>query len=378
MDFELSDDQVALGDAARELLDGYAAPSQVRAVVDGGGGLDAALWAAMVEQGWLGVAVPEAMGGLGLGWVELAVLLEQTGAHVAPAPFATQVVAIDALVRAGAAADDPGGAVAEARASLIAGAAVAVAPWRTVVATPSGPGWTLTGRTEPALWAPRARWAVVRAVDATDPSGDGVLVGDESLYLVDLEAAGLVPPREPAMDLTRELGWLTFDSTPAVGLGGADLVASFLDAGAVAHACELLGGASTVMDLAVAYAKERKQFGQPIGAFQAVKHRCADMLVDVEGMRSAALYAAWCLAADDDDRSVAASTAKTWCSDAGVRVAKSALQVHGGIGFTWECDVHLYLKRSQLDAISFGDAAFHRARLGDLLRHRLLAGHSVI
>ena len=124
--------------------------------------------------------------------------------------------------------------------------------------------------------------------------------------------------------------------------------------------------------------KEREQFGKPIGSFQAVKHRCADMLVDVEGMRSAVYYAAWCLSADDRDRSVAASTAKTWCSDAARRVTASCLQVHGGIGFTWESDVHLYLKRAQLDAISFGDAVFHRERLARILRERVERGESVV
>src|SRR5690606_24796053 len=118
--------------------------------------------------------------------------------------------------------------------------------------------------------------------------------------------------------------------------------------GALGHAAEILGAASRVLDLTVDYAKERVQFGRPIGSFQAVKHRCADMLVDVEGMRSAVYYAAWCVGAGDRDRSIAASTAKTWCSDAGRRVMASGLQVHGGIGFTWEHDLHLFLKRAQL------------------------------
>jgi alkylation response protein AidB-like acyl-CoA dehydrogenase len=132
-----------------------------------------------------------------------------------------------------------------------------------------------------------------------------------------------------------------------------------------------------VLDLAVEYAKDRVQFGRPIGSFQAVKHRCADMLVDVEGMRSTALWAAWCLGADDD-ASVAASTAKTWGSDASKRVMASGLQVHGGIGFTWEHDLHLFLKRAQLDQLAFGDATFHRARLAALLRPRVAAGQSVV
>ena len=126
-----------------------------------------------------------------------------------------------------------------------------------------------------------------------------------------------------------------------------------------------------MLDMSVEYAKQRVQFGKPIGSFQAVKHRCADMLVDVEGMRSVVYYAAWCIGAGDRERSVAASTAKVWCADAARRVMASGLQVHGGIGFTWEHDLHLFVKRSQLDQLVFGDAAYHRERLGTLLRESL-------
>jgi len=167
-------------------------------------------------------------------------------------------------------------------------------------------------------------------------------------------------------------------AAPRLDLGGADAIARQLDVASVAYSAELLGIAQRALDLSVEYARERVQFGRPIGSFQAVKHRCADMLVDVEGMRSAVYWAAWCVAAGDADSSVAASTAKCWCSDAATRVLSSALQVHGGIGFTWDHDIHLYLKRAHLDAISFGDASFHRARLAALLRDRVESGRSVI
>jgi alkylation response protein AidB-like acyl-CoA dehydrogenase len=170
------------------------------------------------------------------------------------------------------------------------------------------------------------------------------------------------------MDLTRPLGWLRLDGRTQTTIGGPDEATGLLDRGATLYAAALLGGAARVLDMAAEYAKERIQFGKPIGSFQAVKHRCADMLVDVEGMRSTAYWAAWCLSADDDDTHVAASTAKTWCSDAARRVMASGLQVHGGIGFTWEHDLHLFLKRSQLDQVNFGDAAYHRERLGTFLR----------
>ncbi|MEZ5142370.1 MAG: acyl-CoA dehydrogenase family protein [Acidimicrobiales bacterium] len=369
MDFELSDDQVALRDAARDLLDAAASPERVRAHVDAGGGLSSALWEAMVDQGWAGIAVPEDLGGVGLGWVEVAVLAEQVGAHVAPAPFVQHAVALDALVGAVRRGIEGAAAVLE---PLAAGTSIATVAWSAVDARRRGDRWSLTGRTEPAVFAPVAGVAIVRGRDGDEGDGAGDL-----LFAVDLDEVGR-PERQPAMDLTREVGWLSFDAAPAVLLGGGDAVQAHLDAGASALAAELLGVGARSLDLAVDYAKEREQFGRPIGSFQAVKHRCADMLVDVEGMRSVAYHAAWCHAAGDADAAVAASTAKTWCSDAATRVTASALQVHGGIGFTWECDVHLFVKRAQLDRTSFGDAAYHRDRLGRLLRAKVAAGESVI
>ena len=151
------------------------------------------------------------------------------------------------------------------------------------------------------------------------------------------------------------------------GERGPELVGALLDRGATATSLELLGSASAALDLAVDYAKERVQFGRPIGSFQAVKHRCADMLVDVEGIRSTAYWAAWCLEAGDADQSIAASTAKTWAADASKRVMAGALQVHGGIGFTWEHDLHFWLKRAKAGDALFGNAVAHRAALARLL-----------
>ncbi|HZQ84221.1 MAG TPA: acyl-CoA dehydrogenase [Acidimicrobiales bacterium] len=290
MDFELSDDQRALQEAARDVLTDLARARD---------GFGSELWKAMVDQGWLGVEVPEDVGGLGLGAVETAVVLEELGRHVAPVPF-----------------------------------------------------------------APVAQLAIV-------------IAGDE-LYAVELDDERR-PEAEPAMDITRPLGWLRLDaSTTGTRLGGRDAVDALLERGAAFTSAEMLGAADRVLAMSVDYAKERHQFGRPIGSFQAVKHRCADMLVDVEGMRSAAYYAAWCIGAEHPDASIAASTAKVWCSDAAKRVMASGLQVHGGIGFTWEHDLHLYLKRSQLDQLRFGDASFHRDRLAALVRSRVEAGQSVV
>jgi alkylation response protein AidB-like acyl-CoA dehydrogenase len=357
VDFELSDDQIALRDAAGALLEARSGPDRVRAVVDAGGGYDRDLWQDMVAQGWTGLLLPENRGGLGFGPVEAAVLAEQVGAHLAPAPFLQQLLALDTLGRT-----TPAGSSIE---GLADGTLLGCAAFEPVSVEMHGDEFVLTGRTEPVVFAPSADVAVVRG-----RHGD-----DEALFSVDL--TGVTVERESAMDLTREVGWLRFDRPPAARPGGADAVARFVDFGAMAYAAEMLGLAQAALDLSVAYAKEREQFGRPIGSFQAVKHRCADMLVDVEGMRSAVYYAAWAIGADVD-ASVAASTAKTWCSDASRRVMASTLQVHGGIGFTWEHDAHLFLKRSQLDEVSFGDARFHRARLARLLRARVEAGESVI
>jgi alkylation response protein AidB-like acyl-CoA dehydrogenase len=354
VDFELSEDQLSVRSAARELLGSRASPERVRAVVDAGGGWDRDLWADLVEQGWPALLAPEDLGGLELGWVEAAVLIEEVGAHVAPAPVLPQLVAVDTLAAAGE---------ETWLGKLVAGDAVAAVAGRAVDAVASADGWELAGMTEPVAFA---------------PSADVLLVigTDRRLFLVELGDDR--PEAEAAMDLTREMARVRLDGRTAVELGGADAVEAYLDRGAVALSAELLGIASTALDMAVRYAGEREQFGRPIGSFQAVKHRCADMLVDVEGMRSATWWAAWCLASGDPERSVAASTAKAWCSDAAERVLGSALQVHGGIGFTWECDLHLYLKRAQYDRVSFGSASAHRDRLAALLRGRLERGEPLI
>jgi alkylation response protein AidB-like acyl-CoA dehydrogenase len=337
MDFDLTEDQLALRAGASDVLDDLASPARVRTHTTTDAPFDRALWQAMVDQGWLGVEVGESGGGLGLGSVEVAVLAEELGRHAAPAPFIPTVLALDAFAAAG---DD---AWVQ---RLLAGDAIACVAWSAAAPVP---------------YSPSADVAIVLA--------------DDGVYAMELSDR---PRREPAMDLTRELGWLEFDRSSARQLGGLDARTRLLDRGATFTSADLLGSASRVLDLSVEYAKDRVQFGRPIGSFQAVKHRCADMLVDVEGMRSTVYWAAWCIGAADADASVSASTAKIWCGDASKRVMASALQVHGGIGFTWEHDLHFFLKRAQLDQLAFGDASAHRERLAALLRPRVEAGESVV
>jgi len=337
MDFDLTEDQLALRSGAADVLADLASPARVRAHTDTSAPYDAALWAALVEQGWLGVEVGEADGGLGLGAVEVAVLVEELGKHAAPAPFVPNVLALGAFAEAGE---------RDWVERLLGGDAVACVAWDAAAPVP---------------YAPTADVALV--------------LSDDGVYAQELTER---PRREPAMDLTRELGWLPFDPSRARKIGGAEARTRLFDRGATFTSADLLGSAVHALDLSVQYAKDRVQFGRPIGSFQAVKHRCADMLVDVEGMRSTVYWAAWCIGAADADASVSASTAKVWCSDASKRVMASALQVHGGIGFTWEHDLHFFLKRAQLDQLAFGSASAHRERLAKLLRTRVEAGESVV
>jgi alkylation response protein AidB-like acyl-CoA dehydrogenase len=361
VDFALSGDQEALRDAAGELLDNYASAAAVRTHLASGAPYDTKLWQAIIDQGWMAVELAEQRGGLGMGMVEVAVLLEQVGRHTAPVPYLPSLLALGALVSAA------GRGVSEAERwiePLRAGASVGCVAWsQAAQAIALDRNTTLTGRSDPVVAAPIASVAVV--------------VAGDQLFAVDLSLMGR-PAAEPSMDVTRPLAWMVLDEMPAIRLGGTDAVEELLDRGATGYAAEMLGGAGRVLEMSSQYAKDRVQFGKPIGSFQAVKHRCADMLVDVEGMRSTVWYAAWCLSAGDPGAAVAASTAKVWCSDASRRVMASGLQVHGGIGFTWEHDLHLFLKRSQLDQLSFGDAAWHRERLARLLRDRVRAGESVI
>ncbi len=374
MQFELSSDQHDLASAAADLLDGLASRERIRSFVGAGtaddpgdraDGFDRMLWEAMAEQGWLGVERPEAAGGLGLGMVEVAVLCEHLGRHTAPVPFLGSMLAMAALQ--GADMDGaPPAAVAEAgewAARLSVGDGVGCLVWAaepgTVAARPDGDRWLLSGSPEPTLYAAEADVAVV--------------VTEDAVYFVTLPAEERPVP-EPAMDRTRSLAWMRLDDTPALRIGGVESANQTMDRTAVGTAAELLGTAAHTLAMTVEYAQVRRQFGHPIGSFQSIKHRLADALVDVEAMRSSVYYAAWCLASNDPEASLAASMAKAWCSDASQRVMAAGMQVHGGIGFTWEHDIHLSLKRARYDSFSFGTASWHRERIAALLQERLAQG----
>lgn len=380
MEFDLSADQKALREAAGALLDGVAPMKRVRAVV--GSALDVqpqatfdrSLWRAMAEQGWLAIEQDEPSGGLGLGAVEVAVLCEEAGRHLAPVPFAETILCLGALCDAAEMPADSGASLDDVQtrsdvtgqwrqcavARLTDGRGSGCVAWTpapgSTDAERRGDTWELTGAAELVLWGPTAEVMVVLA-------SDGV-------YAVDLAHTGPAPAAQPAMDRTRSVGWAVMQRTPAEKIGGPDAVTRVVDRAATLAAAQLLGVAGRVLDMSVEYAGHRQQFGRAIGSFQAVKHRLADALVDVEAMRSSVYYAAWCLAVGDGNASLASSMAKAWCSEAAMRVVASGLQVHGGIGFTWEHDLHLFLKRAQLDATVFGNATWHRERIAGLLEDR--------
>jgi alkylation response protein AidB-like acyl-CoA dehydrogenase len=384
VDFELSPDQQELRSAAVALLDDLASSERVREFVGPGlpvvedpgvgadvgpaVGFDHALWAAMAEQGWTAVERPAEDGGLGLSLVEVAVLCEELGRRAAPVPYLDTVVCLDALDQASAEyalSDRAAQDVGQWTGQLATGESVGCVAWSTgsglVTARPDGDLWRISGKPEPTHYAPVADVAVV--------------VADGSLYALGLDN-GLRPRAEPAMDRTRPLGWLVLDDTPAYRIGSVAGVERLTNRVATVSAADALGASARALEMSVDYAKVRRQFGHPIGSFQAVKHRLADALVDVEAMRSSTYYAAWCVANGDPEAALAASMAKAWCSDASRRVTGAALQAHGGIGFTWDHDLHLFLKRAQLDAVGFGDAAWHRDRVAGLLAERSAAGGS--
>ena len=350
MRFELTDDQQAIQRTAREFLASRYPVEEVRrlAIEDERGFTDEQ-WRAIAELGWPALVVPEDDGGLGLGVVELAVLQEQLGYALAPTPLLSTVSAALAIAAAGS---------PEQRAEWLP--ALAEGERRGTVA-PLYSGRDLDGG------------AVSGTFEAVpDAAGADLLVvpaGHERIAVIDLHGDGVRVEAAEALDPTRRLSTVTLERAPATALDGGDggALARARDVIAVAVAAESVGVAQRAMEMAVAHARDRQQFGRPIGVFQAVSHPCAQMLLETEGARSAVLFAAWALDHSPDEAPLAAAMAKAYASDAGWRVPAAALQVLGGIGFTWEHDLHFWLKRGRANAATAGDGRSHRARVADLI-----------
>ncbi|MFC4034795.1 acyl-CoA dehydrogenase family protein [Streptomyces polygonati] len=382
MSLPFEDPQEELRRVVRRFLTRKSPEREVRRLMESAEGFDRDVWDLLAGRlGLTGLVVPERYGGAGSSFIELGVVLEEMGAALLCAPyFSTAVLATGLLLSCGDEA-----AMADYLPGIAAGrtlATVALAErsglWTEagvgLEATRTGSGhWRLSGEKHYVL---DGHVADLVLVVARTPGGTSVFAVERagragragrSGPVEDGRAAGLTATPVPTLDQTRKLAVLSFDRVTARLIGaegrGWPAVSRMLDLAAVALAAEQVGGAQKVLDMAVAYAKLRVQFGRPIGSFQAIKHKCADMLLEVEAARSTAEYAAWAVAQDDDELPAMASLAKSCCSEAYFHAAAENIQIHGGIGYTWEHPAHLYFKRAKSSELLFGDAAYHRELL---------------
>ncbi|HEX2706397.1 MAG TPA: acyl-CoA dehydrogenase family protein [Solirubrobacterales bacterium] len=362
MYFDLTDEQQAIKATAHDFLSSRFKSERIRELAASEDGFDAAGWAEMAELGWTGLALPEEWGGQGLGIVELAVLFEEMGYALAPSPLFSSTIVGLALTHCGS--DDQRDRYLR---PLAAGERRGTpALWD--VGSPASPGgFTMEARADGEGIVLDGVKALV--LDAASADFFVVSTSDGRRHLVERDAEGVSVTSEPSIDLTRHFSSVAFNGVrvaAADSLPGeaADYFPVFFRL-CVALAAESTGIAQRTMEMAVAYAKDRQQFGRPIGAYQAVSHRCAQMLLETENARSTVYGAAWAADAEPESLPLAASMAKAYASDVGWRVPNASIQVHGGIGFTWEHDLHFFLKRGRANAAIFGDAKWHRERVAD-------------
>ncbi|HEY5709965.1 MAG TPA: acyl-CoA dehydrogenase [Solirubrobacterales bacterium] len=362
MYFDLTDEQQAIKSTAHDFLAARYKSERIRELAESENGFEQSDWEEMAELGWPGLALPEEWGGQGLGIVELAVLFEEMGYSLAPSPLFSNTIAGLALAHGGS--DDQ----------------------RERFLRPLATGQL---RGTPALWDAGSPATVGEFTMEARADGDGVVLDGEKVLVMDAAAAdfllvatadghrhvvergapGVTVAPATSIDLTRRLSSVRFEGVrvaPENSLpGSTDEYFPVFHRVCVALAAESTGIAQRTMEMAVEYAKDRQQFGRPIGSYQAVSHRCAQMLLETENARSAVYGAAWAADAEPESLPMAASMAKAYASDAGWRVPDASLQVHGGIGFTWEHDLHFFLKRGKANAAMFGDAKWHRERVAD-------------
>jgi alkylation response protein AidB-like acyl-CoA dehydrogenase len=362
--FDLTDEQQAIKSTARDFLAARYKSERIRELAESEHGFEQADWQEMAELGWTGLAVPEEWGGQGLGIVELAVLFEEMGYALAPSPLLSNTVAGLALAANGTdqqrelwlprlASGDARGTVA----LFDAGTPATIGSFE-MEARADGDGVVLEGEK-------------VLVMDAASADFLLVATADGRRHLVERHDKDVRVEAESSIDPTRRLYTVHFDGVhlgPEATLdGGQEEYLPVLWRACTAIAAESTGVAQRTLEMAVSYAKDRHQFGRPIGAYQAVSHRCAQMLLETENARSAVYGAAWAADAEPESLPLAASMAKAYASDAGWRVPDASIQVHGGIGFTWEHDLHFFLKRGKANAATCGDARWHRERVADLV-----------
>jgi alkylation response protein AidB-like acyl-CoA dehydrogenase len=377
MDFGFNEEQEMLRATARKFLENECTSEFVRKRMAEDAGVTEEFWTKIAEQGWLGLIYDEEYGGSGLGIVDLTELMEEMGRAVMPGPFFSTVLLGGLTIK-------EAGSVAQKKewlSKIAAGKAKATLAWTepnarwdaagvTTTAKESGKGFVLNGVK---LFVPDAHLADVLVVVARTREGkspeDGI-----GLFLVPKDAKGLEVKLLPTMDQTRKICEVRLNDV-SVGAeavlgdkhGGWAPLARVLERATVALCAEMCGGAQRVLDMTTDYAKNRIAFGKPIGSYQAVKHKAADMLVDVENAKSLTYYAAWAVDENVPDAALAASMAKAYTSDAYRKVSGAGIQLHGGIGFTWEHDLHLYFKRAKSSEFTFGDATYHREKVAQLI-----------
>ena len=377
MDFGFNADQEMLRATARKFLENECTSEVVRARMAEDAGFTPELWTKLAEQGWLGLVYPEQYGGAGLGFVDLTVLMEEMGRAVMPGPFFSTLLGGLVILETGSDAQKKEWLtkISEGQARVTLAWTEPNARWDaagvTTTAKASGSGVTLSGTK---LFVPDAHVAQALVVVARTREGgkpeDGI-----SLFLVPAGTKGLSVKLLPTMDQTRKLCEVKLDdvAVPSSALlgtkdGGWAPLARVIERATVALCAEMCGGAQKVLEMTVEYAKIRRAFGRPIGSYQGVKHKAADMLVDVENSKSITYYAAWAMDEGVSEGPLAVSMAKAYVSDAYRRVAGAGIQLHGGIGFTWEHDLHLYFKRAKGSEFTFGDATWHRERVAQLVQ----------
>lgn len=356
MQFGLSESQQILKHTAQKFLAGECPMAEVRRQMETPTAYDAELWAKMAGQGFLGIIFPEEYGGMGLGVVELILFMEEAGYAHLPGPFFSTVALAGAVIESVASPEQKKKylskiASGDARATLAA--LEATASWDPAELQMAAASGKLTGEKLFVTDAAVADFIVVLARNG--------------VFLVDAKAPGVGIEAMNGLDLGRKIYSVEFDNTPAEKLGSGEGLERGLAIATVAVSAELVGGMQRTLDITVAYAKTRKQFGKPIGIYQAVQHQCSDMYLETESSRSATYYAAWALQENADDAAAAVAIAKMYASDASRTVGNRGIQVHGGMGFTWENDLHLYYRRAKASETMLGDATFHRERIARLV-----------
>lgn len=376
MQFALTETQQTLKNTVRKFLAAECPIAEVRKLMETATAFDPALWRKIAEQGWTGIISPEECGGFGMGMVEMAATLEEMGRALLPGPFFSTVLMAGPLLEGSSNSAEKQkylSAIASGEAKAAVGLLEDSASWSPdsiqLKATSSPGNYTLDGRKLFVWDAAVADFLICGAR----------LNGELALFLIPANASGLRITDLPAMDSTRKLYEVVLDGVAvprenllAKGKPARAALDHMLDVATVGLVAEMTGGMQRLLEMTVEYAKTRKQFGRPIGQFQAVQHLCADMLVYTESSRSAAYFAAWAIQERVPEARLAVSVAKAYASDAYREVGNRAIQVHGGMGFTWENDAHLFYRRAKASELAFGDATYHRERIARLV---IDAGH---